>query len=95
MSEIPPPFDEMERSDASPKKAVESDYDFLNRSARPEEQRVRDLVQQWCREYPADEQGEIVSRLRDGDFRSVTFELYVSALLRASMSATMSARGRY
>jgi hypothetical protein len=77
-------FPEFERIDTSPKQNGESDYAFLNRSARIEIARVRYFVEQLWADYPAEEQEELESRIQSGSdqhFRSATFELILWAFL--------------
>ena len=71
-------FDQNQRSDASPMRNNESDFEFHNRSSRPEFSRVRALIEEFASHYPKDEVGELITRIRSGDnrhFLSATFEL--------------------
>lgn len=77
-------FDDSERTDPSPKAAIESEFHFFNRSSRVEFQRVRDLISGLVRQYPNEEIYEIVARIRSGDdtaFRSSVFELVLHETL--------------
>lgn len=77
-------FDDFKRTDATPKRNVESSYDFLNRSSRPEISRVREFVESCVAEYPTSEIDDLISRLKSGDdthFRSATFELLLYVAL--------------
>ncbi len=80
-------FDTYERDDASPKRNRESDFEFLNRSARPEISRVREFVELIASGYPKEELNEIVARIKSSDdthFRSAIFELVLhEALVRS------------
>lgn len=75
------------RIDETPKREQESDFDFLERSARAEIARVRDLVAVALERYPRHELDELVARIRVHDahaFRSAMFELLLhEALCRA------------
>lgn len=74
------PFREGERTDAAYKRAGESSYQFLDRSSRPEIERVRSYLTDAIRRYPASDRAELISRLRSGNeqhFRSSTFELFL------------------
>jgi hypothetical protein len=73
-------FAEYERSDDSPKKMGESDFAFLEHSARPEIAAVLGFVERLLEAYPQDEVAEMVARIRSGDdvaFRSAGFELLI------------------
>ncbi len=77
-------FSEFERTDSSPKTNQESDFAFLDRSARPEIGRVRDYLYQLCQEYPDEEVVEQVARIQSNDdtnFRSAVFELLLYSAL--------------
>lgn len=70
---------------AAPKLGGETEFHFLDRSSRPEIDRVRAMVQQLAEEYPKAEISELVQRIRSGDdqnFHSSTFELLVYSILR-------------
>jgi hypothetical protein len=58
-------FDDFERSDERPKFHRESDFEFLNRSARPPWERVRKELEAWFSAYPTDEQANLAGRFRD------------------------------
>lgn len=78
-------FDNCQRTDTNFKKNRESEFDFLNRSARPEIARVRNLLESCVFDYPHSEQKEIVDRIKCGDdtqFKSTTFELLLHAALK-------------
>lgn len=79
-------FDDIVRTDATRKRNRESSFDFLNRSAREEISRVRDIVELCASTYPPAEIGELVARFRSGNdvhFDSASFELLIySSLLR-------------
>lgn len=77
-------FDDIERTDVSPKRNLESSFDFLNRSARSEISRVREFVESCVAEYPTSEIGELIARIKSGNdtqFRSATFELLLYVAL--------------
>ena len=78
-------FDDVQRTDDSPMKNVETDYDFYNRSSRPEMELVRNIIEEAMKHYPALEVDELISRLKSKDdihFRSATFELFLHEALR-------------
>lgn len=79
------PFSCVARIDTAPKRANESSYRFLDRSARPEIERVRMFFAEAIGSYPAIGRNEIVARLQSGDevhFRSAAFEVLLHEGLR-------------
>lgn len=79
------PFSHIGRTDTAPKRANESSYRFLDRSARPEIERVRVFLGEAIGRYPADGRDEIVARLQSEDevhFRSAAFEVLLHEGLR-------------
>ena len=75
-------FDAIARTDASPKLNIESDFEFLNRSARDEMQCARSLLESLATEYP--DSGELIARFRSGNnknYRSAEFELLLFSML--------------
>jgi hypothetical protein len=79
-------FDEKHRVFQGPKSYTESDWEYLDRSARIEIQRVRAFLEHWTAQYPAQHRDELVSRLKrneDASFRSATFEIILFAILRS------------
>ena len=76
-----------QRTDPSPKAHRESDFAFLDRSARPEMERVRHYLEGLVGEYPQEERDELVARLKSGDdthFKSAVFELALFASISLS-----------
>ena len=86
-------FDLVQRSDATPMRSNESDFEFYNRSSRPEFARVRALMEEFAAHYPKDEVGELIARIRSGDnrhFLSATFELTLhETLLRSGFELSV------
>ncbi len=77
-------FDNFDRDYLGPSSLLEPTYNFLNRSARPSIERIRQLLQSWFDGYPDDEKQEFASRFRmgsDGDIDSPFFELYIHEFL--------------
>lgn len=77
-------FTDYQRTDASPKTNRESDFAFLDRSARPEMERVRHYLEGLVGEYPQGERDELVARLKCGNdthFKSAVFELALYTFL--------------
>ncbi len=48
-------FDDINRVYNGPAKFAESTFDYLNRSASPESQKVRKLLEEWFSRYPDEE----------------------------------------
>jgi hypothetical protein len=73
------PFDDIERSEQDGKRQNESNFDYLNRSARPEAQRVRTAIAEWLKHFPEAHRDEVEKRIRGDDtqFSSATFELFL------------------
>jgi hypothetical protein len=86
-------FDDFVRSDSSPARYAEAEFSFLNRSARSDVGRVRDLLEIWFRHYPVAHQRDLATRLRAPGRRgseSAFFELFLhEALLRLGMTTTV------
>ncbi len=75
-------FDDIERTDKSPKSQTEGDFTFLNRSARPEMQNVRDFLEMLLAEFGNEEdQKELITRLRSADFYPAAFEMILHGIL--------------
>lgn len=70
--------------DARPRQHKESAYGYLNRSASPEAERERALIEDRFERYPAAESRDLALRLRsrlDDQHRAACFELLVHELL--------------
>jgi len=77
-------FDDLQRSDSSAARHSEPAFPFLNRSARTEFARVRDVLEVWFSRYPPSEQAALASRFRSQDdipHESAFFELFLHELL--------------
>ena len=77
-------FPDAERTDASPKRATETDIAFLDRCSWASAELVRQLLNSCIANFPADDAPELVARLRSGDarhFRSASFELLLHAYM--------------
>lgn len=77
-------FTHRQRTDASAKTNRESEFAFMDRSARPEIERVRQFLEELVQGYPSEEQAELAARIRSGDdthFKSSAFELLLYAFL--------------
>ena len=80
-------FNNSIRTDASPKTYSESLFAFLDRSGRPEYEKVRVLISDWIAHVPPTERDDFVRRITSGQdvvFHSAFLELYVHELLTAT-----------
>jgi hypothetical protein len=71
-------FDDCERTDESWGREIETPYEFYNRSAQPEAQKVRQLLESMLSRYPEGERAELVSRFKSkktSNFETASFEL--------------------
>lgn len=81
-----PVFTEGPRCDARPPYPKESALAYLDRSARPEADGLRSLIEDWLNLYPAEEAPNLAARLRsprDDQHRSAFFELLLHRLVHA------------
>lgn len=69
-------FDDFERTNHQPSTRQETEYDFLNNSARPASQLVRDKLEEWFANYPEGQRNDIRSRMKT-EFHSPFFELFL------------------
>jgi len=75
-------FNDRQRTDTSPMRNAETNFGFLDRSARPEMATVRSFLERCLSGYPSEETPELVSRIRSGDdgqFDSASFEIILYA----------------
>jgi hypothetical protein len=80
-------FNEMNRDFTGPKLYSESIFDYLNRSARLESKRIRNLLEQWIEGLSSEVQDELRARIRSRDDRQhlgAFYELYLHELLSKS-----------
>jgi hypothetical protein len=78
-------FDEFERTNNERADHSESQFKFLNRSARRRDERIRYLLEGWFSEYPHGDQHELKRRfesVKAQSYESASFELSVYAILR-------------
>lgn len=76
-------FDDFPRTDPAPAYDTEGSYRFLNRAARPQWERVRELLEAWFSEYPDTAQADLRKRFQDPDFGQhygAWWELYIYTL---------------
>jgi hypothetical protein len=77
-------FDDIPREDAEPRLPEETQFAYLNRSGRPEAERVRNLVGEWFAEYPETHREDVIGRFRsaiDDHHKSSFFELFLHHLV--------------
>jgi len=77
-------FSDYQRTDTSPKTNRENDFAFLDRSARPEIERVRQFLEELVQQYPSEARAETTARIQSGNdthFKSSVFELLLYAFL--------------
>jgi len=77
-------FDDSERDDLGPRLYAQPDFNYLNASARPGVQAIRQAIETWFVRYPNGHRAELRSRLRSEDnyqHRSAFFELFLHELL--------------
>jgi len=76
-------FDEINRDYTGPALYAEPRFDYLNRSARLECERIRNRLEQWFKYFPSEAQDELRARFRSKDDRqhlAAFFELYLHEL---------------
>lgn len=79
-------FEEKDREYQGPKTYIESDFDYLDRSARKEAERVRQFLNEWIERFPINEANELISRIKSGDkkaFDSAAFEIILYAIVKS------------
>lgn len=78
-------FDEIERKDKDTKSYLESDFAYLNRSARLPIQKIRDVIEEWFSRYPEKEKLSLRNSFRskkdDLQHSAAFFELFIHELL--------------
>jgi len=80
-------FDEIDRDYTGPVLYSESGFRYLNRSARPEAERIRNLLEQWFDHFPPEDQDDLRARFLSKDDRqhlAAFFEFYLHELLLQS-----------
>ena len=77
-------FDDLERNDVGPRPYAQPDFIYLNASARPGVQTIRDAIEGWFLRYPNADRAELRARLRSEDnyqHKSAFFELFLHEML--------------
>jgi len=77
-------FDDILREDEAPARYAEPNYRYLNRSARADVAKVREVLERWFSRYPDKARTELRGRLRspnDHQHLSAFFELFLHELL--------------
>ena len=86
-------FDVMERTDGARAPYSDSLYAFLNRSASPEAEKIRDLLEGWFSHYPAHLRPGLRSRIIAGEFDSVFPELLLHEVVERLGSTAVAHPG--
>ena len=82
-------FDQIERQGTGPRLYAQPDFDYLNRSARPEVEVIRQTLEDWFSRYPATHRQELRAQFRSDNHqhRSAHFELVLhESLLRLGVA---------
>src|SRR5436190_15863405 len=77
-------FDEIFRTDLGPASYAESEYSFLNRTARSDFARVREVLEEWFTRYSPIERADLSARFRSDinhQHQAAFFELFLHELL--------------
>ncbi len=77
-------FDNIDRNDNGAKLYAEPKFRYLNRSARVEAERIRDVLEKWFSMYPTENAKDLLGRFRsqnDYNHLSAFFELFLHELL--------------
>lgn len=78
-------FDARTRSELRPKRRNESSFAYLNLSARPEFQCIRDFLEKWVAEFPSQDRADVIGRLRSNEeaqHLGAVFEIMIFAHFR-------------
>lgn len=78
-------FSNIDRDFQGAKPYAEPDYDYLDRSARPDAGVIRAVLQQWFSQYPVSDRPDLLGRFTSPDdiqHISAAFELYLYELFR-------------
>jgi hypothetical protein len=78
-------FSDIDRTFKGSKLYAEPDYDYLDRSARPEAGSIRAVLEKWFAQYPCSDRGDLLGRFTspsDTQHNSAGFELYLYELFR-------------
>ena len=87
---MPRLFDEKPRNYAKPAHRAETTYSFLNRTSKPEFERVRDMLERWVERLPEKQQRSTVANMRrtppgsqddEIQFNAAFFELFLHEFL--------------
>ena len=76
-------FEQFARTDHRPAYRSEPDYEFLNRSAWPACENIREMLERWFADYPASHKNDLRARFRkrDHNHAAAYFELYLHQVL--------------
>jgi len=82
-------FDQIERQGTGPRLYAQPDFDYLNKSARPGVEVIRQTLEDWFSRYPAAHRPELRAQFRSDNYqhRSAHFELVLhECLLRLGVT---------
>jgi hypothetical protein len=77
-------FSRSERVYNGPMRYCESYFSFYDHSARPDRQRVRELIEKWYADFPDEGKRDLSGRMRskvESQFQGAFFELFLHAIL--------------
>ncbi|MXZ29301.1 MAG: hypothetical protein F4W95_15180 [Chloroflexi bacterium] len=76
-------FDQFVRTDHRPASRSEPDFTFMNRSAWPAYENIREVFERWFADYPASDRNHLCTRFRkeDQSHAAAFFELYLHQVL--------------
>lgn len=78
-------FSEIPKTNNGPKSYSQSDFDYLEKSAREDAKCIRDVIESWISNYPdIDDRKDLIGRFKSNDnlqHTSSAFELYLHELL--------------
>ncbi len=93
-------FDDKPRSYTKPALRAETAYSFLDRTSRPEFERVRDMLERWVERLPDKQQRDVVGRMRhkglgsqqdETQFNAAMFELFLYEFLLGTGARVVAA----
>lgn len=80
-------FDDLVRTDRTPRKPNEAEYGFLNRSSESVFTGTRQLLQEWVGRYPSSDRNSLIRSMQspnDHEFESAFWELYLHEAYRCA-----------
>ena len=92
-------FEAKRRNDTRPGRRAETTYSFLDRSSKPEFERVRDMLERWLERLPEKQQRDAIAKMRSNSpgtqqdeiqFNAAFFELFLHELLLGTRGAVVA-----